>query len=155
MTSLVVTRVRTFHFLKQDADTHRPRRHRNNARTGKHSVTGHSRSDSYMSHTTPTQKCGSHSPFTRGSGASNPPLSSIWKHRPLPLMFVFCCWRHIIYSRLIFGLTSSRFCPASFDPTYATEVCSTIFCLPHVNVDVLVALQREWLAPSFGRSTQK
>lgn len=32
----------------------------------------------------------------------------------------------------------------SFDPTWATEVCSTIFRLPHVNLDVLVALRREW-----------
>ena len=32
---------------------------------------------------------------------------------------------------------------ASFDPAWATEVCST-FGLPHVNLDVLVALQREW-----------
>ena len=33
---------------------------------------------------------------------------------------------------------------ASFDPAWATEVCSTTFGLPHVNLDVLVALQREW-----------
>ena len=33
---------------------------------------------------------------------------------------------------------------ASFDPAWATEACFTTFGLPHVNLDVLVALQREW-----------
>ena len=33
---------------------------------------------------------------------------------------------------------------ASFDPAWASEACSTAFGLPHVNLDVLVALQREW-----------
>ena len=33
---------------------------------------------------------------------------------------------------------------ASFDPAWPTEVCSTTFGLPHVTLDVLEALQKEW-----------
>ena len=45
---------------------------------------------------------------------------------------------------------------ASFDPAWATEACSAIFGLPHVNLDVLVALQREWpVGVFFGKSTPR
>ena len=42
----------------------------------------------------------------------------------------------------------------SFDPAWATEACSAIFGLPHVNLDVLVALQREWPVGVFLREIQ-
>ena len=127
-------------------------------------VGGHCRTRwlSFVCHVTLTQRSGSTRLFTRtpplavahhilhclafGNSLSAP--ESISDARFLSLVAHHLqssyLWSHILPVPSRRDITLLLPDLASFDPAWATEACSAIFGLPHVNLDVLVALQREW-----------